>query len=170
MIRPVKGDYSPYYEEYISKVEGENGIVILKSQLSSTIKYFDEIPEDKGTYSYAIGKWSIKELIGHIIDTERVFAYRAMCIARGETKSLPGFEQDSYVKSANFNERKLNNLVKEFKTLREANIALFDGFDEVAFSRRGLANGKEITVLAILFIISGHTVHHLNILKEKYLK
>ncbi len=75
MIRPVKGDYSPYYEGYISKVEGENGIVILKSQLSSTIKYFDEIPEDKGTYSYAIGKWSIKELIGHIIDTERVFAY-----------------------------------------------------------------------------------------------
>ncbi len=93
-----------------------------------------------------------------------------MCIARGETKSLPGFEQDSYVKFTNFTERKLNNLVNEFKTLRGANIALFDGFDEVAFNRRGLVNEKEITVLAILFIIIGHTVHHLNILKEKYLK
>ncbi|MHB8852876.1 MAG: DinB family protein [Ignavibacteriaceae bacterium] len=170
MTRPVKGDYSPNYEGYISKVEGENGIVILKSQLSSAVKYFDEIPEDKGTYSYAIGKWSIKELIGHIIDTERVFAYRAMCIARGETKSLPGFDQDDYVKSANFNEKKLNDLVNEFKALRESNITMFNGFDEVAFDRRGLANEKEITVLAILFIICGHAAHHLNILEEKYLK
>ncbi|MHB1688541.1 MAG: DinB family protein [Ignavibacteriaceae bacterium] len=170
MTRPVKGDYSPYYEAYISKVEGENGIVILKSQLSSAIKYFDEIPEDKGTYSYAVGKWSIKELIGHIIDTERVFAYRAMCFARGEIKSLPGFEQDDYVKAANFNKKKLSDLTNEFKLLREANIAMFKNFDEAVFNYRGLANEKEITVLSILFIISGHAIHHINILKERYLK
>lgn len=170
MTRPVKGDYSPYYESYISKVEGENGLTFLKSQLSYASKLFDNIPEDKGTYSYAAGKWSIKELIGHIVDGERIFAYRALCIARRETQSLPGFEQDDYVKFGNFNKRKLQDLKNEFVTLRESNIVMFNNIDEADLNRRGLANGKEITALAILFIIGGHAAHHLEILKNVYMK
>jgi len=170
MARPSKDDYTPYYEKYISKVEGENGIFALESQMNSALKFMNEIPIGKGNYSYAQGKWSVKELLGHIIDTERVFAYRAMCFARGETKSLPGFEQDDYVKGGNFNNRNLSDLINEFKLVRSANIALFKSFDESTLNNRGLANGKEITVCAILFIITGHAIHHLDILKERYLK
>ncbi len=169
MARPNKNDYTPYYETYISKVEGQNGIFTLESQMNSALKLMHDIPVGKGNYAYAPGKWSIKELLGHIIDGERVFAYRALCFARGETKPLPGFEQDDYVKAGNFNSRNLSDLIKEFEVVRTASITLFKSFDEAAFNRRGLANGKELSVLAILFIICGHASHHFDILKERYL-
>ncbi len=169
MNRPKPGDYIPYYDNYISKIEGNDAIKVFEEQLNNTFKLINSIPESKGKFSYAEGKWSIKEVIGHIIDTERVFAYRALCIARGEKKSLPGFEQDDYIQTAGFNYRKISDLANEYKKVREANILLFKSFDENALNRRGLANNNEITVNAILFIIAGHENHHLDIMKAKYL-
>ncbi len=169
MNRPKSGDYTPYYDNYISKVEGNDALKVLEEQLSNTFKFFSSIPETKGNFSYAEGKWTIKEVIGHIIDTERVFAYRAMCIARGEKKYLPSFEQDDYIKEGGFNDRKISDLAEEFRKVREANLALFKSFNETAINRRGVASEKEITVNALLFIIAGHEKHHLEILKSRYL-
>lgn len=170
MHRPKQEEYIPYFETYISKIEGDDIIKVLESQLTEAVILFKSIPNDKGNYCYADGKWSIKELIGHIIDSERVFAYRAMCFARGEKISLPGFEQDDYVKGGNFNKRSLSDLTNEFRLLRESNLVLFKSFGEDELSHMGSANQSKVTVLAILFIIAGHTQHHINVLKEKYLK
>jgi len=123
-----------------------------------------------GNYSYEDGKWTVKEVIGHLIDTERVMAYRAMCIARGEKKPLPGFEQDDYVKFGNFNKRELSDLIYEFRLLRESNLLLAKGFDEECLQKRGVASNHEITVLALLYIIAGHENHHMRILQERYKK
>ena len=169
MPRPTENDYAPYYKDYINYIEGDNIIKILRDQLSRTVKLVKSIPEEKGNYAYAKGKWSIKEVLGHITDSERIFAYRALCIARGEEKSLPGFEQDDYVREGNFNNRTLASLIDEFMQLRKSNIDLFTSFSEDALNRRGLANNYEVTVRAFLFIIAGHEFHHINILKEKYL-
>lgn len=123
-----------------------------------------------GNYSYEEGKWTVKEVVGHLIDTERVMAYRAVCIARGEKQPLPGFDQDAYVKSGNFNKRELFDLIYEFRLLRESNMLLAKGFDEKALQRRGVASKNEVTVLALLYIIAGHEKHHMNILQERYKK
>ena len=111
----------------------------------------------------------MKEVVGHLIDTERVFAYRSLCIARGEKKSLPGFEQDDYVKEGNFNRRELFDLNYEFRLLRESNLLLFKSFTPEMLRRKGFANESSISVLAILFIIAGHELHHMNVLQEKYM-
>ena len=169
MLRPKQGDYIPYYETYISKIEGDDILKTLETQLSEVVVLFKSIPEEKGSYAYADGKWTIKELIGHINDTERVFAYRAMCFARGEKKSLPGFEQDDYVRGGDFNNRSLSDLINEFRLLRESDLVLFKSFNEDALSQIGNGNQGKVTVLAILYIIAGHTQHHINILKAKYL-
>ncbi len=169
MSRPSENDYAPYYKNYIDYIEGDNIIKILRDQLSRTVKLFKSIPEEKGDYAYAKGKWSIKEVLGHITDSERIFAYRALCIARGEKKSLPGFEQDDYVREGNFNDRTLKDIIEEYIQLRKSNIFLFNSFSEDALNRRGLANNYEVTVRALFFIIAGHELHHINILKEKYI-
>ncbi len=169
MPRPTENDYAPYYKDYVNYIEGDNIIKILRDQLSRTVKLVKSIPEEKGNYAYAKGKWSIKEVLGHITDSERIFAYRALCIARGEKKSLPGFEQDDYVRGGNFNNRTLMSLIDEFIQLRKSNIILFNSFTEDMLNKRGLANNNEVTVRAILFITAGHEIHHINILKEKYL-
>ena len=169
MKRPEPHEHSPYYENYIKLVDGNDPIKLMIDQLTRTQKLFTEISEDKGGYSFAEGKWTIKEVLGHIIDTERVFAYRALSIARGEKQSLPGFEQEDYARTANYNERNLTDIIEEYKLTREANIALFKSFEDKAINRRGIANNKEITVRAILFIIPGHEEHHINIIKSKYL-
>lgn len=168
--RPSENDYAPFYAGYLKNIEGDDILTILRDQLDTTTEFFKSISEEKGDYSYSEGKWTIKEILGHITDTERVFAYRAMCIARGERKSLPGFEQDDYVREGNFNKRTLTDLIEEYAQLRKANLVLFNSFSEEALNIRGLANNYEITVRAILFIIAGHGLHHINVLKEKYLK
>jgi uncharacterized damage-inducible protein DinB len=169
MQRPSQGDYMPYQEVYLKTVEGNNVLKVLKEQLKTIPEFLNSIPEDKGKYSYSEGKWTIKEVIEHITDTERIFACRALCIARGEKKVLPGFEQDDYVKGANSNDRKLFDLIEEYRKVREANLSLFKSFGEVVFNNRGNVNNYQITVNAILYIIAGHANHHLNVLKERYL-
>lgn len=168
-MRPNPGDYSDYYYNYVKLVEGEDIIKALYEQNKITQDILNSFSEHKGNYRYADGKWTVKEVVGHLIDTERVFAYRALCIARGDKKSLPGFEQDDYVKEGNFNRRELFDLNYEFRLLRESNLLLFKSFTPEMFRRKGFANESSISVLAILFIIAGHEKHHMNILKKRYL-
>ena len=167
-MRPSEKDFAPYYKGYIEQVKGDDIVNVLGEQLNTATKFFNSIPEEKGTRAYAEGKWSVKEVLGHVIDCERVFAYRALCIARGEKQSLPGFEQNDYVEEAAFNKRGLKDLADEFSSLRKSNLALVKSFSDKELNKRGLVNENEITVCAILFIIAGHCMHHIKVLKEKY--
>lgn len=168
-MRPAPGDYSTYYENYLKLIEGDDILKILNEQSKKTQDILNSFSEHRGNFRYADGKWTVKELVGHLLDTERVFAYRALCIARGEKKSLPGFDQDDYVKEGNFNRRELFDLNYEFRLLRESNLLLFRTFTPEMLKLKGFANESSITVLAILFIIAGHEKHHMNVLKEKYM-
>lgn len=168
-MKPEPGDYAPYYERYIKLVEGDDILKILNELSKKTQDVLNSFSEHKGNFRYAEGKWTVKEVVGHLLDTERVFAYRALCIARGEKKSLPGFEQDDYVKDGNFNRRELFELNYEFRLLRESNLLLFRSFSTEMLKKRGFANETSVTVLAILFIIAGHEKHHMNVLREKYI-
>jgi len=168
-MRPNPGDYSSYYESYIKLVEGEDILKILNDQGKKTQDILNSFSEHRGNYRYADGKWTVKEVVGHLLDTERVFAYRALCIARGEKKSLPGFDQDDYVKEGNFNRRELFDLNYEFRLLRESNLLLFRTFTPEMLKLKGFANESYVSVLTILFMIAGHEKHHMNVLREKYM-
>ncbi len=167
-MKPNSGDYNPYYETYIKEIEGNDILRILNDQSKKTQEVLNSFSEHKGNYSYDDGKWTVKEVVGHLLDTERVFAYRALCIARGDKKSLPGFEQDDYVSEGNFNSRNLSELNYEFRLLRESNLLMFRSFSEEMLNKRGTANESAITVRAILWIIAGHEKHHVKILLERY--
>ena len=167
-MRPNPADYNSYYETYIKEIGGDDILKILNEQNKKTQEVLNSFSEHKGNYRYADGKWTVKEVVGHLLDTERVFAYRALCVARGEKKSLPGFEQDDYVKDGNFNSRNLSDLNYEFRLLRESNLLLFRSFSEDMLNKRGTANSSAITVRAILWIIAGHEKHHVKILLERY--
>ncbi len=168
-MRPQKGDYADHYHNYIEMVEGEDIVQVLEDHLQTFENFYSSITEEQGEFAYAQGKWTIKEVIGHVIDAERIMAYRALAFSRAEEQALPGFEQDEYVANSNFGERKLDDLINEFKTLRTSNIALFKSFSEKQFNRKGTASGNEVSVLALAFIIAGHELHHQKILKERYL-
>lgn len=169
-MRPAKTDYAEYYQRYIDLIEGEDIINILSSLNKETSDVLNSFPQSKGNFAYAPGKWSVKEVVGHMMDTDRIFAYRALAIARGEKQPLPSFDQDEYVKNGKFNLRELSDLTYEYRLLRESNILLFKGFEQSVYSNRGVAAGNEVTVLALMWMIAGHQKHHLNILREKYLK
>ena len=168
-MRPAKGDYGEYYQKYVDLVKGDDIFRILVEQNMDSQNVLNSFSESKGNYKYAEGKWTVKEVIGHMMDVERIFAYRALCIARGETNPLPGMDQDMYVSNGNFNKRQLFDLNYEYRLLRESNILLFGGFDKSVLQNRGTASGYEVTVLALMFITAGHEKHHLNVLMERYI-
>ena len=167
-MRPAKGDYADYYQPYIDIIKGEDIFRILIEQNLESQNILNSFSESKGNYTYAKWKWTVKEVVGHLMDVERIFAYRALAIARGENKPLPGMDQDIYVKNGNFNKRKLFDLNYEYRLLRESNILLFGGFDKSVLQNRGMASGYEVTVLALMYMTVGHEKHHLNILSERY--
>ena len=169
MKRPSEGDYAPFYAAYIKNVP-DDAIKAFGEQLHTTNTFFKSIPEDKIDYRYAEGKWSIKEIVGHLIDNERVMSYRALAISRNEKQSLPGFDENDYIRESNYSKRDYSDLVEELKKVRESNLLMFKNFSEEILDRRGIANNSEVTVRAILFIITGHELHHINIIKERYLK
>ena len=169
MRRPEIKEYAPYYEDYIKGVIGNDPFRNLANQYQEIQSILQSLPEEEANYAYSEGKWTVKEVLGHLIDTERIMSYRALCISRKEKQSLPGFEQDDYVKEANFKERTITNLLDDYRTVRKSTINLFKNFSESMLNQRGIANGEEVTVLALLYIITGHEMHHLKILKEKYL-
>jgi hypothetical protein len=166
-----KNEYNPYFEQYIQLVTKEGKSII--ENMEDSQKEFDTIlrklPEEKHSFSYAEGKWTLKELIQHTIDTERVFCYRAMCFARNDSTSLPGFDQDVFVANGNANQLEFTDLLDEMKTLRKSTIQLYKSFSEEALLRIGVASGNNISVRALGYLFSGHQLHHLNIVKERYL-
>lgn len=167
--RPATGEYDPYYGRYISLVPDGDLIQLLLAQIDKTTNVLSTVTASKAEFRYAPGKWSIKEVVGHLGDSERIFSYRALRFARGDTTPLPGFEQDDYVKSANFDARQLEDLVNEFRAVRQATITLLKSFDEEALRRHGVANDQPISVRALAYIIAGHELHHLDVLRAKYL-
>jgi hypothetical protein len=169
MNRPAETEYAPYYHGYINQVSENDVIAVLRSELDDLDVLLDRVPADKETYAYGEGKWTIRQVVGHLIDGERVFGYRAFCIARGERQNLPGFEQDDYLHTAPYNNIDLEDLLSELRLVRLSNIAMFRTLDEEAWSRVGLANNNEVTVRAIAFIMAGHVRHHMKVLREKYL-
>ena len=169
MSWPKENEYAPFYADYLTNLKDENIIEFQKNQLEKVKQIFNSINDDKGNYSYAEGKWTIKEVLGHLTDTERILAYRALSFARGEKQILPGFEQDDYVEEGFFNNRTIKDLLNEFIALREANILMFNSFSDEVLMRRGNANNNDFTVNALQYIIPGHVEHHLKILKDKYL-
>jgi hypothetical protein len=167
--RPLAGEYAAFYEKYVALVAGADILSALEGQRLVTSQLLAARSEREGNFRYAPDKWSVKEVVGHVVDCERIFAYRALRIARGDQTPLSGFEQDDYVRNGGFAERTVAELAKEFAQVREATIALFRGLDERAWLRRGVANNNEVTVRALAYIVAGHELHHRRILEEKYL-
>ncbi|MGB5942769.1 MAG: DinB family protein [Leeuwenhoekiella sp.] len=163
-------EFNPYYKRYIELVDSNNGLLEdLKKGGEKTVDFFERIPEDKLTYAYAKAKWTVLEILQHIIDTERIFNYRALCIARGDKAEFPGFEQDEYVKPSKANDRSLENLISEYKSVREGTVYLFDSFDAEALTIVGRASQSPLSPRAAGFIICGHEIHHANIIIKRYL-
>lgn len=164
-----KNEYNPYYQNYINQVNDLSLQEGMKSNFERIMIFLDSIPEDKYDYSYEEDKWTIKEMLQHIIDTERVFAYRALCIARNDNSLFPGFDQDAYVVSSKANQRKFESLLNEYKLVKHSTIALFDSFTDEMLLRIGTASSSSISVRALGFIIMGHENHHCKIISERYL-
>lgn len=169
MNRPQPGDYVPFQTTYLNTVGDGDIVEILNQQYDSLSEFLRSIPEDKALYAYAEGKWTVKENIGHLTDTERIMAYRLLRFSRKDTNALPGFEQDDYVANAHFNEMKLSDLVDEFLAVRKANLYLFNSLTDEQKTLSGISSGHRVTVNAFLYVIAGHANHHVNILKERYL-
>ncbi len=169
MSRPEKTEYDPYYERYVSLVENDVILDTLASQSTKLNALFLDMPEKQGEFRYAEGKWSIKELLGHLIDGERMFAYRLFRISRGDETPIEGFEQDGYIENAHSDKRTFTNLLVEFSLLRQANMLFFENLTAEALVRVGTANNAKISVRALVYIMAGHIEHHLAILKERYL-
>lgn len=166
--RPKPGEYGAYYETYVSLISTDDIVGTLEAQRVQTLQLLTGRSERDGNFRYAPDKWSVKEVLGHISDAERIFSYRGLRIARGDTTPLPGFEQDGYVKNGNFAERTLAELVEEFDIVRTASIALFRPLDAASWIRRGVASNNEVTVCALAYVVAGHEVHHRRILEERY--
>ena len=169
MAPPEASEYAPYYAKYTALVPAGDVVRTLEAQAKETIAILSGLTEEQGNHRYEQDKWTIKEMLGHVNDTERIFAYRALRIARNDKTNIEGFEQDDYVRNANFASLRLADLVAEFESIRNATLTLLRSLDEDAWGRRGTANKNEVSVRALAYIIAGHELHHRKILKDKYL-
>lgn len=165
---PQPGEYQEYYGRYISLIQGNDILSTLDRQRSETVQFLSGRSDADGNFRYAPEKWSAKEVLGHVNDTERVFAYRALRISRADATPLAGFEQDDYVRNGPFANRPLADLIEDYIAVRRATLSLLRNLDEPAWERRGTANKNEVTVRALAYIIAGHELHHRRILEEKY--
>ena len=166
--RPASDEAAPYYQRYISEVRGENIAEQLVSQLREVEGLFASIDDKAALARYAPGKWSIKEVLGHLCDAERIFGYRLLRISRGDRTPLPGFDENAYVPAGQFDARPLRALVDEFRAVRQATLALVRSVPAERWGERGEANGKVISAGALAYILVGHVVHHLGVLRERY--
>lgn len=167
--RPVAGEFLPYFGIYIDKVPDGDVVDSMSKQLPITLALIKPLSEADGDKRYAPDKWSIREIIGHIIDAERIFVYRALRFARADSTPVAGFDENSYVKNAPFSKVSLANLADEFEHVRRATIHFFSNLDEDAMSRRGTSNNHEISVRALAWILTGHEIHHVKVINERYL-
>jgi DinB family protein len=169
ITRPQPGEYNPFYDRYISLVKSDDIVAALEKQAPETIALLKSAGP-RADFRYEPGKWSVKEVVGHVNDTERIMTYRALRIARGDKTPIEGFEQDDYIRGGNFGQRSLADLIDEFAAIRQATLAFFRHLNGESAARLGIANKSDITARALPFIIAGHELHHRRILQEKYLK
>lgn len=167
--KPDESEYLPYYGRYIALVSEGDVLGTLETQMSDTQSVLAGLPASISTYRYAPGKWSVNEMLGHVVDSERIFAARALRFARADSTPLPGFEQDDYVRNASFDSYPLSELAAELDTVRRSTIFLFRHLAEEAWQRSGVANDAKVTVRALAYIIAGHELHHRDILDTRYL-
>ena len=167
--RPAPAEFAPYYAGYVAKVPDGDLLQTLDAGLSDYTTAFGALPEARGGFAYAPGKWTLRELLGHVIDAERVFAYRAMRIARGDTMPLPGFDEKAWVPASRANERTLADLLAELRVVRAATVALLRHLPDDAIGRTGTASENPVSVRALAWIIAGHPIHHLGVVRERYL-
>ena len=168
MERPEKSEYDAYYERYVSKVAEGDIVATLEKQPSELKELFANVGEDRGTFTYEEGKWSLKESLSHLIDGERIFAYRMLRISRADETPIEGFEQDGYIEYSNANNRCFAELLDEFELLRKANLLLIKNLSDEASKRLGTASSFGISVRGLVYIMAGHVRHHQSIFKEKY--
>lgn len=167
-MRPAENEYAPFYKSYVERVNEDEAILALEKATEEINHFIPLLPEGRGNYRYAEGKWTVKELLQHLIDTERIMAYRALTIARGDQHELPGFDEQAYAEVANVEYRSLADLKAEMQAVRKSTICLFGSFEESALKRRGIANRNPVSVRALAYIIAGHQKHHFTILRERY--
>ena len=165
--KPQAEEHAEYYARYI-KLVGDDALSALRAQSASTPRLLSGLSEAQAMHRYAPGKWSVKEVVGHMIDGERVFSYRALRVARADTTPLPGFDENAWVPAAHFDRRPMPDLVADYQTVRAATVALFSSFEEEALVRMGTANDQPISVRALAHMIAGHELHHVAILRERY--
>ena len=169
IVKPSVHEYAPYYHTYIGKVEGNDLIPALSNSAKNFIDFLEGIPQHKHDHKYAEGKWTIKEVVAHIIDCERVFAYRALTFSRNDKTDLPGFDENAWAPQTNTANRTMASLIEEYRNLRAADILMFENMTEEMSQRAGRANGQPISVRALGYILAGHEMHHMTVIKERYL-
>jgi hypothetical protein len=167
--RPDAGEYNPYYGKYIQQVPDGDVVATLITQAPELSSLLRSVPEERAGHRYAPGKWSIREVVGHLADAERIFAYRALRFSRSDTTALPGFDENAFVANARFDERALESLVLEFETVRAGTVSLLDSLTADEWVRGGTASNAPVTVRALAWIIAGHERHHLSLLRDRYL-
>jgi len=166
--RPGPDEYAPFYAGYVARVPAGGLVELLARQVVDTRRLLDGLSSTEAEYAYAPGKWTIKEVVGHVADGERVFAYRALRFARGDATELPGFDENRYVPAGRFGDRSLGDLLDELGAVRDATVRLLAGLPAEAWERRGVASGSEVSVRALACVIAGHELHHRSILEERY--
>ena len=166
--RPKADEHSPYFSRYIDRVPEGNLIGLLESQFSDTLALLQRVPRDREDFAYADGKWTVKEVVGHIADTERVFAYRALRFARNDPTELASFDENAWVTNASFGQRRLADLIDELDAVRQATIRLARSLNAEELARRGVASGNPVSVRALFYIIAGHERHHVGLFRERY--
>jgi len=168
MTRPVAGEYGPSHAGYVALVEEEDILSAMEQQSSAMQKFLASLDETKAAHRYAEGKWSVKEVIGHLVDSERIFGYRGLAIARGEQQPLPGFDQQPYVDNASFDDWKLGDLAEIYALTRRANIVFFKNLRPEVWDHRGTASNAPLSVRGVAYVIVGHERHHLQVLHDRY--
>jgi uncharacterized damage-inducible protein DinB len=167
--RPGADEHSPFYGRYIQRVPDGDLVSILREQIAGSAALFRNVPPDRADFAYAPGKWTLKQVAGHMIDVERVMSYRALRFAHNDATELPGFEENDWVANSNFAARTLSDLADEYEAVRAATVHFAKHLDADALVRRGTANGQGLSVRALLYIIAGHELHHIALVRERYL-
>lgn len=170
MSKPVEGEFAPYTLAYITLVKGDSVAEVIANHTEELNDFYNNLPEDKADYKYEEGKWTIKEVLQHVIDAERIFAYRALRIARKDATPLPGFDENTYTINSNAKARTLASLKEEFAAVRRSTVLLLQSFNDEQLNQKGVASNQPVTVNSIAYIAYGHLLHHKNIIAERYLK
>lgn len=166
--RPEASEYAPFYHGYVTSVPDGDIVALLRSSGSELLEALGRIPETRGGHRYGPDKWTIREVIGHVVDAERIFTYRALRVARGDRTPLASFEENEYVKTAGSDARTVASLTGELAAVRESTVRLFESLPDEAWGRSGVASGKDVSLRALAYITTGHAMHHLRILRERY--